>query len=195
MTREIECFFDVGSPYSYLAWARLPDLARRTGATVAWRPILLGGLFKAIGNASPMAIPAKGRHLVVDLERLARRDRVALRFCPDFPVNTLACMRGLTGALLHDCIEPWLAAVYGGLWGEGRNLADPAELAAVLEAAGLDAGRFAGWAGNQAVKDALKAATEAAAEQGVFGVPTFVAGGELYFGQDRMDLLEAALAG
>ncbi len=93
MSRELEFFFDVGSPASYLAWTQAPGLCRRTGATLRYRPMLLGGVFKATGNASPAAVPAKGRYSGRDMQRFARRYGVTLNQNPHFPVNTLMAMR------------------------------------------------------------------------------------------------------
>jgi 2-hydroxychromene-2-carboxylate isomerase len=95
--RTVEFFFDVGSPASYLAWTQLPAIAAETGATIAWRPMLLGGVFKATGNASPMTVPAKARWMNDDLQRWAERYGVVFRLNPDFPINTLTLMRGAAG--------------------------------------------------------------------------------------------------
>lgn len=101
MSKTVEFFFDVGSPAAYLAWTQLPRIAAETGATLVWRPMLLGGVFKATGNASPVTIAAKGRWLMADLARWAARYGVALNIPADFPVNTLALMRGAAGMQLR----------------------------------------------------------------------------------------------
>lgn len=94
MSKQIEFFFDFGSPTTYLAWTQLPRIAAAHGASIAWRPMLLGGVFKATGNHSPIEVPAKGRYTLHDLARYAKRYGVPLAFNPAFPINTLTLMRG-----------------------------------------------------------------------------------------------------
>ncbi|MEQ8259148.1 MAG: 2-hydroxychromene-2-carboxylate isomerase [Alcanivorax sp.] len=193
MSRELEFFFDVGSPASYLAWTQVPGLCQRTGATVHYRPMLLGGVFKATGNASPAAVPAKGRYSGQDMQRFARRYGVTLTMNPHFPVNTLVAMRLATAAVDSDQRDTVLAALFEGLWLQEKNLADVDVLGRTLADAGLDPEDWAARAQEQAVKDRLKATTEEAVARGVFGAPTFFVGDEMFFGQDRLDFVEDAL--
>ncbi|MBG12667.1 MAG: 2-hydroxychromene-2-carboxylate isomerase [Alloalcanivorax venustensis] len=193
MSRELEFFFDVGSPASYLAWTQAPGLCRRTGATLRYRPMLLGGVFKATGNASPAAVPAKGRYSGRDMQRFARRYGVTLTMNPHFPVNTLMAMRLATAALDSEQRDTVLAALFEGLWLRERDLSDIDVLGKTLTDAGLDAAHWAALAQDQTVKDRLKATTEEAVERGVFGAPTFFVGEEMFFGQDRLDFVEEAL--
>lgn len=193
MSRELEFFFDVGSPASYLAWTQVPGLCQRTGVTVHYRPMLLGGVFKATGNASPAAVPAKGRYSGVDMQRFARRYGVTLTMNPHFPVNTLMAMRLATAALDSEQRDTVLAALFEGLWLQQRDLSDIDVLGKALTEAGLDPARWAALAQDQAVKDRLKATTEEAVARGVFGAPTFFVGEEMFFGQDRLDFVEDAL--
>jgi 2-hydroxychromene-2-carboxylate isomerase len=193
MSRELEFFFDVGSPASYLAWTQAPGLCRRTGATLRYRPMLLGGVFKATGNASPAAVPAKGRYSGRDMQRFARRYGVTLNQNPHFPVNTLMAMRLAAAAVDSDQRDTVLAALFEGLWLRERDLSDIDVLGQTLTEAGLDAAHWAALAQDQTVKDRLKATTEEAVERGVFGAPTFFVGEEMFFGQDRLDFVEEAL--
>jgi len=193
MSRELEFFFDVGSPASYLAWTQVPGLCQRTGATLHYRPMLLGGVFKATGNASPAAVPAKGRYSGQDMQRFARRYDVTLTMNPHFPVNTLVAMRLATAAVDSDQRDTVLAALFEGLWLQEKNLADVDVLGRTLADAGLDPEDWAARAQEQAVKDRLKATTEEAVARGVFGAPTFFVGDEMFFGQDRLDFVEDAL--
>jgi len=195
MSRELEFFFDVGSPASYLAWTQAPGLCRRTGATLRYRPMLLGGVFKATGNASPAAVPAKGRYSGRDMQRFARRYGVTLTMNPHFPVNTLMAMRLATAALDSEQRDTVLAALFEGLWLRERDLSDIDVLGKTLTEAGLDPAHWAAEAQDQAVKDRLKATTGEAVERGVFGAPTFFVGEEMFFGQDRLDFVEEALQG
>lgn len=193
MSRELEFFFDVGSPASYLAWTQAPGLCRRTGATLRYRPMLLGGVFKATGNASPAAVPAKGRYSGRDMQRFARRYGVTLNQNPHFPVNTLMAMRLAAAAVDSDQRDTVLAALFEGMWLQERDLSDLDVLGRTLADAGLDPEDWAARAQEQAVKDRLKATTEEAVERGVFGAPTFFVGEEMFFGQDRLDFVEEAL--
>ncbi|MNE24674.1 2-hydroxychromene-2-carboxylate isomerase [compost metagenome] len=196
MSKTVEFFFDLGSPSTYLAWTQLPTLCAKAGAHLQYRPMLLGGVFQATGNASPIQVPAKGRYTLLDFQRFARRYGVPLEFNPYFPINTLTLMRGAIGIQLRqpERFEAYLAAMFKAFWQDKRNLGDPAVLAATLDAAGFDPQGFLALVGDQEVKDALKAATEEAVKRGVFGAPTCFVGNEMFFGQDRLDFVEEALA-
>ena len=194
MSKQVEFFFDFGSPTSYLAWTQLPHIARAAGAQIVWRPMLLGGVFKASGNQSPISIPAKGRYMLQDLDRFARRYDVPLAFNPYFPINTLHLMRGAVAYLDSEQFQPYAKAVFEALWVQQQNLGNPEVVAAVLSAAGLDAAEFERLVGDEAVKQRLKDNTEEAIRRGVFGAPTFFVGSEMFFGQDRLDFVAEALA-
>ena len=193
--RRVECFFDVGSPTAYLAWTQLPRIAAETGADLVWRPMLLGGVFKATGNASPVSVPAKGRWMGQDIERWARRYGVPFSFNPHFPINTLTLMRGAAGVQLRQPadLERYLATVFAAMWAQPRNLGDPAVLAATLTEAGFDAEAFAALVADPDVKARLAATTDEAVARGVFGAPSCFVGDDLYFGQDRLDFVREAL--
>jgi 2-hydroxychromene-2-carboxylate isomerase len=157
--------------------------------------MLLGGVFQATGNASPIQVPAKGRYTLLDFQRFARRYGVPLEFNPYFPINTLTLMRGAIGLQLRqpERFEAYLDAIFKAMWQDKRNLGDPAVLAATLDAAGFDPQALLALVGDQEVKDALKASTEEAVKRGVFGAPTCFVGNEMFFGQDRLDFVAEAL--
>ncbi len=192
----IEFLFDFGSPATYLAHTQMPRLATDTGAQVDYVPMLLGGVFKATGNSSPMAVPAKGRWMGRDLARWAGRYGVPFAFNPHFPVNTLTLMRGAVAvqARQPERFMPYVDAVFRAMWVEPVDLGDPAVLASTLRAAGFDPHELLAMVGDAEVKARLIANTEAAVARGVFGAPTFFVGSEMFFGQDRLDFVrEAAL--
>jgi len=197
MTRQVEFFFDFGSPYSYLAYKELPRVAARTGATIVWRPMLLGGVFKATGNHSPMEIPAKRQWSDGDLDCWARRYDVPFRLNPHFPINTLALMRGAIGyqrkgeAAFHQYVD----AIFTAMWETGRNLNDPVEIGKVLVAAGLDPREALAMLDDPEVKADLKRVTDEAVARGIFGAPSFIVEGKLYWGNDRLLFVEEQLAG
>ena len=194
--RRVEYFFDVGSPTSYLAWTQLPKIAAETGAAIDWRPMLLGGVFKATGNASPATVPAKSRWMNADMQRWARRHGVTLRFNPHFPINTLTLMRGATALQMHRPAEfhRYVDAIERAMWESPRNLGDADVLAATLTEAGFDAAKIAALAAAPEVKARLVATTEEAVARGVFGAPTFFVGSEMFFGQDRLEFVREALS-
>jgi 2-hydroxychromene-2-carboxylate isomerase len=195
MTKAVEFFFDVGSPAAYLAWTQLPKIVQATGSEIEYRPILLGGVFQATGNRSPMEVPAKGQYMQDDLQRYARRYGVPFKQNPFFPVNTLALMRMVLGLQLRQPqrMVPFVDAVFRALWVEGRNMNDAATVGAVLREAGFDPEQMLALASDPAIKDDLKVATQEAVQRGVFGAPTFVVGGEMFWGQDRLDFVKEAL--
>lgn len=195
MSRTVEFFFDFGSPTSYLAFTQLPRIAAERGARIRWRPMLLGGVFKATGNASPVTVPAKGRWMGQDIARWARRYGVPFSFNPNFPINTLTLMRGAVGLQLRqpESFARYRDVVFAALWQAGRNLGDAAVLAATLADAGLDAQAFAALVADPEVKAGLIASTDEAVARGVFGAPSFFVGDAMFFGQDRLDFVREAL--
>jgi len=196
MPTAIEFLFDFGSPTTYLAHTQLPRIAAETGARVDYLPVLLGGVFKATGNQSPVMVPAKGRWMGQDIQRFARRYGVPFKFNPHFPINTLPLMRGAVAFQMKQPqrFMPYVDAVFRALWVEPTNLGDPAVLAAMLEAAGFKADEFQALIGDADVKARLIANTEAAVARGMFGAPTFFVGQEMHFGQDRLDFVREAAA-
>ena len=195
MARTLEFYFDYGSPYSYLADTQVEAIAKRTGATLVRKPMLLGGVFKSTGNASPMTVELKSKWSATDLPMWARHYGVPFQRNPFFPVNTLALMRGAAAAQLDGVFEQYHPAMYKAMWVDGRNLNDIKEVVAVLAAAGLDAQKIGNRIQDQDVKDRLKATTEEAVARGVFGAPTSFVDGMMFFGNDRLPFVEMALKG
>jgi 2-hydroxychromene-2-carboxylate isomerase len=196
MTKTVEFFYDFGSPTVYLAATQLPAIAAAVGATIDWRPMLLGGVFKSTGNQSPVVVPAKAAYMNNDLERFAKRYGVPFSFNPHFPINTLALMRG-AAAYQDDVVvsSTYRDAIFRAIWVEARNLNEPDVIGQVLSDAGLDPAELMNRIGQQNVKDQLIANTEEAVNRGVFGAPTFFVGEQMFFGQDRLDFVAEALSG
>ena len=191
----VEFFYDYGSPYSYLADTRLAGLAARTGASLLYRPLLLGGVFKATGNQSPFVEPveAKRRYFSTELRRAVSRLGVTFEHNPHFPINTLALMRAAHAAVALDVFDRFHATIYRAFWTVGSNLGDPGVIEEVLRAAGLDGKEIVSLSREDESKAALRATTDEAVARGVFGAPTFFVDDEMFFGNDRMDLVEEAL--
>lgn len=190
-----EFYFDFGSPTAYLAHTQLPGITADTGAELVYRPVLLGGLFQATGNASPAMNPAKGAYMMRDLARFARRYGVPLGFNPFFPINTLQLMRLATA--LQQCqpahFLPFVSAVYQATWVDGRNVGDEAVVCGLLRDLGADADAVLALARDEEVKARLKQETEQAVRRGLFGLPAMFVNDELFWGQDRLDFVREAL--
>ena len=192
----VEFFFDIASPYSYLASTQLAGLADRTGATIRWRPFLLGGLFAALGNSAPAMLRPRAVYMGRDLQRWAKRYAVPLRWPSRFPIHSVKAQRMLL-ALREDegdgaCAE-LAATFFAAYWTADRDVADLGVLSEVATQAGFEGAALAERVQDPIIKEALKAATAEAEERGAFGAPTFFVGGEMYFGNDRLLLLEEAI--
>ena len=194
MTRAVEFYFDYGSPTTYLAWTQLPDVCARHGADLEYKPILLGGVFHATGNASPAMVEAKLTWMKGDLANFAKRYGVPFTMNPHFIVNTLPVMRGVFWAQREGIFEPYNKAMFQAMWVDGVNLNEPEEISRVVSEAGLDAAAMGAAIQEPAIKSELVEATTQATDRGVFGAPTFFVSGEMHFGQDRLDWIEEALA-
>lgn len=195
MSKQIEFYFDFGSPTAYLAYTQLPKIAAEHGAGIVWRPMLLGGVFKATGNQSPVMIAPKGKWMWSDMAQWAERYGVPLRIHPNFPANTLTLMRGAAGLQMRDPARflDYVDLVYRSMWGSGVDLGNPAVLASTLQGAGFDPAAFMAMAGDPAVKAQLIATTQEAVKRGAFGAPTMFVGERMFFGQDRLDFVREAL--
>lgn len=192
--KTVEVFWDFSSPFAYLGVSQLGALAARTGATIVSHPMLLGGLFRSLGGPDvPLATfpEAKQRYVGQDLKRWAAYWRVPFRFPSRFPTSSVKALRTYL-ALPEGLRAGFRDRVFSAYWAEDRDItsdevladcvADPAAARAALARAVSDE-----------VKAALRASTDDALARGVFGAPTFVVDGELFWGQDRLDLVEAAL--
>ncbi len=193
MNSQIDFYYDFGSPAAYLAWTQLPRLCAETGAELVLKPILLGGLFKATGNQTPVAIEAKGQWMFADMERFAARYGVPYAMNPHFIINTLPLMRGAMWAKGQGCLKPYNTAMFEAVWVDQKNMNDPVVIMSVLADAGIDAQEVADAIQTPDVKQALIDDTAEAVDRGAFGVPTMFVGGVMHFGQDRLDWVREAL--
>jgi 2-hydroxychromene-2-carboxylate isomerase len=193
-----EFLFDFGSPNAYLAHRVIPQIEARTGARFAYLPVLLGGIFKATNNRSPMEafghIPSKLAYEGLETRRFVARHGLS-RFAmnPNFPVNTLMIMRGAVGAQALGLFEPYVEAVFAAMWEDGLAMGDQAVVAEVLSRADLPANEILALTQDPQVKARLVEATARAVDRGVFGIPSFFVGDDLYFGKDRLGEVEAQL--
>ena len=194
MPKNVEFYYDFGSPTSYLAYKRLPKLCKKHNAELVLKPVLLGGIFKATNNVPPGAVPAKGRYMLNDMARFARRYDIKMRFNPNFPLNTLTLMRCAFAAITMNKIDEYNQAVFNAVWVAEKNMGELDILKTTLDDANLPTEELLERAQTEMVKTALKDATAAAVERGVFGCPTLFVGDEMFFGQDRMEFVAEALS-
>ena len=199
MSTTVEFQFDFGSPNAYFCHRVIPAIEARSGKRFSYMPVLLGGLFKLANNRSPAeafaGIPNKRAYDRLEVERFVKKhDLSAYRFNPHFPVNTLKIMRGAVAAQALGCFERYVEAVYAAMWEQQRDMADEAQILAVLAAAGLDGPALLLKSQDPEVKAGLLANTERAHARGAFGSPTFFVGDDIYFGKDRLREVEEAIA-
>lgn len=196
---KLEFFFDCSSPWTYLAFTRIHDVVLRTGASIVWRPILVGGVFNAVNKsvyerrANPD--PRHARYSAKDMQDWARLAGIKITWLPKiFPVNSVSAMRGAYHALDKGKLVPYAKAVFEAYWRDDRDIADKSVLKECAESAGLDGAAFLAALETQDVKDRLRQATDEVIARGGFGSPTMFIGDDMYFGNDRLPLVEAALS-
>lgn len=198
MAKTAQFMFDFGSPNAYLSHKVIPAIEKRTGAKFQYVPVLLGGIFKATGNQSPVQAFAgiKNKLAYEGLETrrfVAKHGLTQYTQNPFFPVNTLLMMRIAAGCEIDRTLAPYVEAAYHHMWEAPKKMDDPAIVHAALTESGLNADKLLARAQDQDAKDRLLANTNAAVERGAFGSPTFFVGDEIYFGKDRLRDVEEAL--
>lgn len=194
----IEFFFDCSSPWTYLAFENVQPMASRHGVDIQWRPILVGGIFNTVNpsvyEARANPVPSKGRYQQKDLADWARYTGIEIGSPPVFPVNSVRAMRGAFVALEHACLVPYARKVFQTYWGALRDISREEVLREIVGAVGLDGEEFFGKINDQVYKDKLRANTDELVARGGFGSPTlFVDRDDMYFGNDRLPLVDARL--
>lgn len=200
MPATVDFHFDFGSPNAYLSHRVIPAIERRTGATFRYVPVLLGGVFKATNNRSPMeafgGILGKLAYERRETERFLTRHGITNYVRnPFFPVNTLKIMRGAVAAEMDGRFMPYVDAVFRAMWELEKKMDDPDVIRATLDEAGLDGAAMLARGDDPVVKQRLIENTEASVARGAFGSPTFFIGEEMWFGKDRLRDVEEYLAG
>lgn len=193
MTKKIDFYYDYISITSYLAWTQLKGISARTGAYIHYKPMLLGGIFNACDNISPMTIPAKWAWVKKDIQRYADHYGVPYQLNPHFPFNTVNAMRGALWAQANHQLEAYNQTMFTAAWVDGKDLSAKPVLEAILHNAGFDAVVVMAAITQPDLKTALIDATQAATKRGVFGAPSMFVADELFFGQDRLEWVEKAL--
>ena len=193
MTKRVEFFYDVGSPYTYLAATQIDAIGKRHGAEVVWRPFLLGGVFKAVGNEAPARVAAKAKHMLQDLMRWSHHYDVPFQFSSRFPQNGLRAMRACTFAEQKGKTREFGLAIFRAYWVEDLDVTSDETLSACARAAGLDSQELLAACDSPAVKDQLRKNTDEAVQRGAFGAPTIFVGDAMFWGNDRLHFVEDAL--
>jgi len=192
MTKKFEFFYDLGSPYSYLAATQIEGLEKRHNIECIWRPILLGGLFKQVDNKSPFYETSinKKAHLLSDLISWADYYAVPFKLPSCFPPNTLMAMRGAVVANKMGLLTRYTHEMFRAYFVEDQNISEEEVLTNTLEKMALNSAEFCAELVTADVKQTLIENTQEAERRGAFGVPTFFYGQRMFFGNDRMILLE-----
>lgn len=183
MSSQLKFYYDVASPYSYLAFARIQDVAKASGVSVLYRPFLIGGVFRATNNQMPSSNPARGRYMLKDLKRWSEAYSIPFKFSSSFPHNSLLAMRTITAAPEVDRIR-LAAKIFSAAWVSDQDIG---HVDALREILGDDA-IYLGHANEQQVKDELRRVTDEAVAVGAFGAPFFVVGNEEFWGNDRLEM-------
>jgi 2-hydroxychromene-2-carboxylate isomerase len=198
MSKTPQFLFDVGSPNAFLSHEAIPAIEQRTGARFEYVPVLLGGIFKATNNKSPVetlaGVKNKPEFMALETERFVRRYKVEPYVRnPFFPVNTLNLMRAAIAAQLEDVFEKYVEAAFHHMWREPKKMDDPEVAVKAFNASGLDGAKLLARAQEGEVKARLIANTQDAVERGAFGSPTFFVGKEMFFGKEQLREVEEML--
>ncbi len=191
--KRVEFFFDLSSPYSYLASTQIGAIAKKHGAEIAWRPFVLHAVFQATGNTMPARVEAKARWMFRDLNLWAEHYGVPFQMSSRFPFNAIKAMRLIVAAGREGRAAEATAAAFAAAWATDRDLADENALRAIARAAGLDEARALAAIENPEIKDELRRNGEEAIARGAFGAPAMFVGDQLFWGNDRLHFVEAAL--
>lgn len=189
MSTRIEFFWDVVSPYAYLASTQIDLLAEEFDAEVQWRPFLLGGVFKATGNSAPLNVKAKGKAMLTDLKRWATLYDVPMQFPKSFPSNSVSAMRAAIVADQAGLGQEFANALFTAHWERDQDIGQADVIAAAANKVGLDADKLAAEIQTAEIKQQLIDNTAEAVERGAFGTPTFFVGDDMFWGNDRLALL------
>jgi 2-hydroxychromene-2-carboxylate isomerase len=200
MTAAPQFMFDFGSPNAFLSHEAIPAIEQRIGMKFEYVPILLGGIFKATNNKSPVeslaGIKNKREFHAIETDRFVKRFQVKpYTFNPFFPVNTLNLMRAAIAAQMEGVFEKYVDATFHHMWAEPKKMDDPEIAITALTASGLDGKGLFTRAGEADVKAKLIENTQAAVERGAFGSPTFFVGNEMFFGKEQLRDVEEMVLG
>lgn len=195
---DLEFFFDCSSPWTYLAFHNIPPLAGELGVTIRWRPFMVGGVFNTVNSTVYESrlnpVPAKRAYMIKSMDDWARWTGVEVKFPPKvFPVNSVKVMRGCLVADREGKLPAFARAAFEAYWRDDQDISQDEVVRGICGAAGVDADALLQAIAQQAVKDELRANTEELIARGGFGSPTIFVGDDMYFGNDHLPLVRAAL--
>jgi 2-hydroxychromene-2-carboxylate isomerase len=197
MGKKLEFFYDCSSPWTYLAFSKIEEVSRRHNAELIWRPILVGGVFNAVNpsvyETRQRPVKPKARYYAKDLQDWAHFYRLKIGQPTVFPVNSVKAMRGAFVAHEHGRIAPYSRCVFEQYWGEDRDISKDEVLRDIIRMVGLDEPEYFTKIASPEYKDQLKHNTDELIERGGFGSPTMFVDGDMFFGNDRLTLVEHAL--
>lgn len=199
MAAQVEFFYDYSSPWTYLAFTRIDGLCRKYAAALSWRPILVGGIFNTINPSvyefREKGVAAKQKYMAKDMQDWARYYALTIKNPPSvFPVNSVKALRGALVALEHpNTFLPYSFRVFETYWGEDKDISQDAVLRAIVEAVGLDPQEYFDKIARQDYKDRIRANTDELMQRGGYGTPTMFVNGAMFFGNDRLVLVEEEL--
>ena len=198
MRKKLEFFYDCSSPWTYLAFTKIEDVARRHDAELIWRPILVGGLFNTVNpsvyESRAKPVPVKARYYVKDLRDWARFYGLKIGNPTVFPVNSVKAMRGAFVANEHRAIVRYSRRVFESYWGEDKDISKDEVLREIVLETGLDEKEFFTKIASNEYKAMLRGNVEELIARGGFGSPTMFVEGSIFFGNDRLPLVEHELA-
>ena len=186
MTKSIDFYFDFISPYSYLAHKKIKLIKEKKNINFIYRPVLVGGLHNLQGITAPAFIKAKLKHMMSDCDLIAKKNNFNFIWNSKFPINTLSIMRGyvFVNANVKDL---YLNLMFEAYWKNNLDISDEVVLKKLLKTCEIDLKNFLEGVDDQKIKDELKNFTQAAYAKEIFGAPTFVVNGKVFWGQDRLE--------
>ena len=195
---QVEYFFDCSSPWTYLSYTRIEQICDQAGAELIWRPFLVGGVFNTVNpsvyESRARPVEVKARYYQKDLKDWADYQGIVIGSPPVFPVNSVKAMRGCFVALEHDCISDFAGRVFKAYWTDLKDISQDDVITDIVEASGLDVKEFVDKISSDTYKAKLRDNTDELIDRGGFGSPTmYVDGDDMYFGNDRMELLRHRL--
>ncbi len=199
MAAKVEFFYDYSSPWTYLAFTKIDGICQKYGADLEWRPILVGGIFNSVNPSvyefREKGVPAKQKYMAKDMQDWVRYYGLTIKNPPTvFPVNSIKALRGATVALEHPSkFLPYSYRVFETYWGEDKDISQDEVLRAIVEEVGLDPQEYFEKIAQQEYKDRIRTNTDEVMERGGYGTPTMFVNGSMFFGNDRLVLVEEEL--
>ncbi|WP_440680018.1 2-hydroxychromene-2-carboxylate isomerase [Candidatus Pelagibacter sp. HIMB1517] len=187
--KKIDFYFDISSPYSYLAHEQIKRFEKENKIKVNYMPILLGGIHQLANITAPGLNPSRAKHMIKDLKICADWFKVKFQFNRYFPLKTVNIMRGALVAEKEGFLNNYVDQFYKAAWVDSLNLNDGKILERFIKNMDINPKSFIEKLSNQKIKDDLKTKTSNAFKKGVFGAPTFIVGSKMFFGQDRLDFV------